>query len=170
MSATDVENPYPLISLPTVSVLATVSDNPAAYLSCDMALIHNVFIRAINSIWRNSILVMPRDEVAFAGYIRCCLAPIHSHHHSEETFLFPFLQTKLEQHATFQVGMHPFEQYMTQVFNGEEKYDGEKTRGLLQAFADPLVEHLQEEVGLYPCLFSKKLTYVHRFRLFLKSV
>ena len=176
MSATDVENPYPLISLPTVSVLATVLDNPAAYLSCDMALIHNVFIRAINSIWRNSILVMPRDEVAFAGYTRCCLAPIHSHHHSEETFLFPFLQTKLdmshnlEQHAAFQVGMHPFEQYMTQVYNGEEKYDGEKTRGLLQAFADPLVEHLHEEVGSYPCLFSKKITHVHRFRLFLKSI
>ena len=107
MSAADIENPYPLIPLPTVPFLATVSDNPAAYLSYDMALIHNVFIRAINSIWRNSILVMLRDEVAFAGYTRCCLAPIHSHHHSEETFLFPFLQTKLdmshnlEQHAAF---------------------------------------------------------------------
>ena len=66
--------------------------------------------------------------------------------------------------------MHPFEQYMTRVSNGEEKYDGEKTRGLLQAFADPLVEHLHEDVGSYPCLFSKKLTHVHRFRLFLKSV
>lgn len=152
MSVTDAENPYPLISLPTVPFLATVSNNPAAYLSCDMALIHNVFIRAINSIWRNSILVMPGDEVAFAGYTRCCLAAIHSHHHSEEMFLFPFLQTKLdmshnlEQHEAFQVGMHPFEQYMTQVFNGEEKYGGEKTRGLLQAFADPLVEHLHEEI------------------------
>jgi hypothetical protein len=42
----------------------------------------------------------------------------------------------LEQNAAFQVGMHPFEQYKIQVFNGEEKYDGEKPRG--QAFADRL--------------------------------
>lgn len=37
----------------------------------------------------------------------------------------------LEQHAAFQVGMHPFEQYMIQVFNGEEKYDGKKNSKLL---------------------------------------
>jgi len=96
MSAIDAEYPYPFISLPTVPFLATVSDNPAAYLSCDMALIHNVFIRAVNSIWRNSIFVMPGDKVAFAGYTRCCLTAIHSHRYSEETFLFPVLQTKLD--------------------------------------------------------------------------
>jgi hypothetical protein len=95
MSATDVENPYPLISPPTVLFLATVSDNPAVYLSCAMALIHNVFICAINSIWRNSILAMPGGELAFAGYTRCLLAAIHSYHHSEETFYSCFFRLSL---------------------------------------------------------------------------
>ena len=155
MSVSDVENPYPLISLPTVPFLAVLSDDVAAHLSTDMALVHNVFIRAMNSIWRNAPLVEPGDEIAFAGYSLCCLSAIHAHHHGEETFLFPFFQTKLdmsdnvEQHESFHAGMDTFEQYMNHVFNKEDKYDGEKTRVLLKAFADPLVQHLHEEVSSY---------------------
>ncbi|EDR10585.1 uncharacterized protein LACBIDRAFT_325344 [Laccaria bicolor S238N-H82] len=152
MSSSDVENPYPLISLPTVPYLAFVNEDLAAYTSCEMALIHNVFIRSMNSIWRNAPLVKPEDEIAFAGYSLCCLTLIHDHHHGEETILFPFFETKLdmshnvEQHESFHAGMDAFEQYMNQVFNKKDKYDGEKTRALLKAFADPLVQHLHEEI------------------------
>ena len=41
--------------------------------------------------------------------------------------------------------MDAFEQYMNHVFNRKDKYDGEKTRVLLKAFADPLVQHLHED-------------------------
>jgi len=168
-SDSDVENPYPLISLSTVPFLAHVTDDLAAYLSDDMVLVHNVFIRAINSIWRNAPLVKPADEVAFAGYSLCCLSAIHAHHHAEEMFLFPFFQTKLdmshnlEQHESFHAGMDTFQQYMNNVFEKKDKYDGEKTRALLKAFADPLVQHLHEEVSSHICPFLralKSLTYV----------
>ncbi|KIK07165.1 hypothetical protein K443DRAFT_217932 [Laccaria amethystina LaAM-08-1] len=152
MSVSDAENPYPLIFLPNAPFLAAVSDDFAAYSSYDMTLIHNVFIRAINSIWRNAPLVKPEDEHAFAGYSLCCLVAIHNHHHGEETFLFPFFRTKLdmthnmEQHEALHAGMDVLEEYMNQVFIGTEKYDGEKTRELLKAFADPLVQHLHDEI------------------------
>ena len=179
MSFSDVESPYPLISLPTVPFFAVATDGVAANMSCDMALIHNVFIRGMNSIWRNAPLVKPGDEIAFAGYCLCCMTLIHDHHHGEETILFPFFQTKLdmshnvEQHESFHAGMDAFEQYMNQVFNRKDKYDGEKTRALLKAFADPLVQHLHDEVSSHLCLFLLsfgKLSACSRFRPYLKSV
>lgn len=152
MSVSDGENPYPLISLPNAPFLAVVSDDLAAYMAYDMILIHNVFIRAMNSIWRNAPLVKPEDEHAFAGYSLCFLAAVHDHHHGEESIIFPFFQTKLdmahnrEQHEALHAGMDVLEEYMNQVFIGTEKYDGEKTRELLKAFADPLVQHLHDEI------------------------
>jgi len=117
-----------------------------------MAPTHNVFIHAINSIWRNAPLVKPEDEHAFAGYSLCCLAAVHNHHHSEETFLFPFFQTKLdmthniEQHEALHAGMDILEEYMTKFSLGLRDI-GEKTRELLKALADPLMQHLHDDVG-----------------------
>jgi len=42
--------------------------------------------------------------------------------------------------------MDAFEEYMKKVQSKKETFDGEKTRELLKAFADPLVQHLHEEV------------------------
>ena len=53
----------------------------------------------------------------------------------------------MEQHEFLHAGLDVLEEYMNQVFSGTEKYDGEKTRELLQAFADPLVQDLHDEVG-----------------------
>jgi len=145
--------PWALISaLPSIPFVQAVDSDIQGLLAADMSLAHNVFIRGLNSIWRNAVLVKPEDVGAFAGYSITCINTIHQHHHSEEKHIFPYLQTKLdmahnlEQHEGFQMGMDAFEDYMKKVQRNEETFDAEKTRDLLKGFADLLVQHLHEEV------------------------
>ena len=148
--------PWALISaLPSIPFVQDLDSDILGLFAADMSLVHNVFIRALNSMWRNAPLVKPKDVGAFAGYSITCIQTIHQHHHGEEAYIFPYLQTKLdmahnlEQHEGFQTGMDAFEDYMKKVQSKEEAFDAEKTRDLLKAFADPLVQHLHEEVRLF---------------------
>ncbi|KDR77179.1 hypothetical protein GALMADRAFT_434698 [Galerina marginata CBS 339.88] len=126
----------------------------ADWFGLEMTMAHNVIIRGIISIWRHAPVIHPADEKAFAGYALSCLELIHAHHHGEEAVIFPRLQVKLdhdmshnvEQHQAFQEEMEALEEYLKKVHNGEAEYDGEGTRRLLKAFADPLIEHLNEEL------------------------
>jgi predicted thioredoxin/glutaredoxin len=52
----------------------------------------------------------------------------------------------LEQHEEFYTGMDTFEDYLKKVQSKQQEYDAEKMRELLKAFADPLVQHLHDEV------------------------
>ena len=176
MSSEENLEPWALISaLPSVPFTQTLNSDIQGLFAADMSLVHNVFIRGLNSIWRNAPLVKPKDIGAFAGYSITCINTLHQHHHGEEKFIFPFLQTKLdmahnlEQHEGFQAGMDAFEEYMKKVQSKKEAFDGEKTRELLKAFADPLVQHLHEEVRWFlfntivrslPCI--KDLDYLSR--------
>ena len=59
------------------------------------------------------------------------------------------MSNNVEQHEAFQDGFVAFGGYLNQVRAGEEKFDGEKLKALLVAFADPLVQHLHDEVIQY---------------------
>ncbi|KAF5321840.1 hypothetical protein D9619_001863 [Psilocybe cf. subviscida] len=142
---------YPLIDVATATPNNTnFADNVASH-STEMALIHNVFIRSLNSVHQHARQVTT-DAKAFAGYSLILIDMIHMHHLGEETFLFPFLQTKLDmdqnidQHEAFKGPLTAFEDYMRAVFDGKAKYDGEKVVALVEAFGDTLVEHLHEEI------------------------
>lgn len=152
MSPSAFEPPYRLIPIPQLP--ANAQEDHAEFFHVDMSLIHNVIIRGLNSCWVNAPLVKPKDEQAFAGYALTLIELIRSHHHGEETIIFPFLQTKFDmgdninQHAEFHDGIEAFEKHFLDVKNKSEKYDAEKTRALLRAFADLLVEHLHSEVHI----------------------
>lgn len=145
-----MQAPYPLIPVPTISQDDWIDKRKT--LCWDMSLIHNVFIRSVNTVWNNAPLVTPQDEVSFAGYALTMAAAIHTHHHSEETIVFPFLATKLpmeeniEQHEQFQAGLKEFTAYFQEVFNGEARYDATKTRELVASFGGALVQHLHDEI------------------------
>lgn len=148
-----MQAPYPLIPVPTISQDDWIDKRKT--LCWDMSLIHNVFIRSVNTVWNNAPLVTPQDEVSFAGYALTMAAAIHTHHHSEETIVFPFLATKLpmeeniEQHEQFQAGLKEFTAYFQEVFNGEARYDATKTRELVASFGGALVQHLHDEVRVF---------------------
>ncbi|KAF9485708.1 hypothetical protein BDN70DRAFT_910065 [Pholiota conissans] len=151
-STSDSELRWPLIPLANAPVRFDPNGSLTAWFSVDMTLIHNVIIRSINAMWKNAPLVIPADEAAFAGYVLSGIQLIHTHHHTEEYIIFPRLQEKLnmqhniEQHEEFQEPMQQLEDYFKRVQAKENKYDGEKAQRLLEAFAEPLVAHLTEEL------------------------
>ncbi|KAF9477708.1 hypothetical protein BDN70DRAFT_837458 [Pholiota conissans] len=149
----DSQDLYALLPIPNAPVRFNLDDGKLAdWLYLDMSLAHNLIIRGVNSLYKNALLVKPEDIGAYSGYALSCLQFVHSHHHGEEAVVFPRFQTKLdmghniEQHGAFQVPMHEFEEYMTQVNSGLAEYDGERTRKAIKAFGDPMVEHLRDEI------------------------
>ena len=137
-----------------------------------MALVHNIIIRGLNSIWTNAPLVCSTnpegktdsestaasslkscpDIANLMGYAQMLLIMIHQHHHGEETVIFPLLQEKVDmginvdQHESFQTPMKALEQYIGDVKEGREIYDWKTMRRVTEEFAEPLIEHLREEV------------------------
>ncbi|KAJ8455591.1 hypothetical protein ONZ45_g18898 [Pleurotus djamor] len=156
-----MEPHYSLITLPQLDDAARADNRN--YMQLEMSIIHNVFLRALNTVWNYAPLVPPKDQFSFAQYCLIMVESIHAHHHNEETLIFPFLETKIsmehnvEQHEAFQGGMNDFQKYFEGVIAGTVKYDGAKAKALLTAFADPLVQHLHDEI---PTLAPEEL---HKF-------
>lgn len=144
--------PYPLVDVPSGGAVDYTNIPDSFWV--DMALMHNVLIRGLNSIYEKAPLVKPGDEIAFAGYCLTAVDSIHVHHKGEEQILFVHLGKRLDmsenlrEHDEFFGSLEIFQQYMKSVFNGADKYDAEKTRTLLRAFGDLMVQHLHDEVGL----------------------
>ena len=145
------EAPFALISVP--SLPPNYVENYVESFHMQMALIHNVYIRGLNSIWLNAPLVKPGDVMNFTGYALSCTSAIHHHHRIEETVVFPALQSKLdmahnlEQHEAFMSALSAFDNYMASVRKKADKYNSSRVRQLLKGFGEKLVEHLHDEVG-----------------------
>lgn len=124
-----------------------------------MALVHNSFIRALNSIYlqaENIDVNNKQDIEDFLGYISSWSYAIHAHHESEEEVAFPLLDEEIgienymepnkEQHEAFGPGFKEFDAYIQDIKDGKEPYDGAKIKEVLDKFASILVNHLVEEV------------------------
>ncbi|KIM41534.1 hypothetical protein M413DRAFT_445517 [Hebeloma cylindrosporum] len=143
--------------------------NHVTIFSIEMTMIHNVFIRGLNSIYENapSIPASSSDVIPFVGYALAWVSNIHDHHHGEEDIVFPFLQENfpddmhknIEEHKTFRGGLDALEEYLKAVQQGTKgvKWDGEKVKALIEAFGDGLVEHLHEEI---PTISPERLSQV----------
>ena len=151
----DHEGPYPLIPLPTDPSVLNFTDphTLAQWLSTDLALTHNVVIRALNTIWLNAPLIQPEDETAFAGYALACVGMIKWHHEMQERILFPLLQLKLmdmrknmAQHIAVEGRLGEFEKYLIRVRDKVEKLDADRVLEMRRGFGGLLVQHFHDEV------------------------
>ncbi|KAF5325493.1 hypothetical protein D9619_009722 [Psilocybe cf. subviscida] len=147
---TDSTTRYPLIQ---VEVPSNVNfRDHAATFAIEMSLIHNVFIRGLNSLFTMAPRVTEADAIDFAGYALTWTHLLHAHHHGEETILFPFFKTKFDmdhnvnQHKEFIEPMKAFEDYMVEVQKKQAPFDGQKAREIIESFGDVLVTHLHEEI------------------------
>ncbi|KAF9530560.1 hypothetical protein CPB83DRAFT_763080 [Crepidotus variabilis] len=144
---------FPLIEIADSAKAYNFSTDIPESAHVDMSLIHNVFIRGLNSIYYYAPRIKQGDEVSFAGYALVFTESLHLHHHGEEEILFPFLQEKndmkhnIEQHDTFKKPLETFGAYMQEVFEGKAEYSGDKVRQQIEAFGDILVEHLHDEIS-----------------------
>lgn len=79
---------------------------------------------------------------------------MHHHHDAEEKDFFPgierisevqgIMDRNIEQHRAFTPGFDRFQEHSRTCL--PEDYDGRKIRSLIEAFAEPLTQHLHEEI------------------------
>ena len=124
-----------------------------------MALVHNTFIRALNSIYLHAPLISPNNKTLahdLLTYCQCWVALVALHHQTEETFLFSALEARIpgakgildanvHQHEEFHDGLAAFEKYVNGALAGEA-YDSERLLGLIDGFSAPLMKHFGDEV------------------------
>ena len=154
---TYVDEHYPLITTinPDTVPSHIPRTHPAFHCASHMAQIHNLVIRALNSIYNQCLQpTSPSDTATFLHYCRIFCSLLDHHHEIEDTWLFPEFERLLAQpgsmgvnvagHDAFLPGLQLFEAYVTKT--RPEEYCGMTLRNMLDRFAPLLVEHLHEEI------------------------
>jgi hypothetical protein len=57
-----------------------------------MALVHNTFLRAFNSIYAGALTLQPSDYKPFLSYANAIYQALEAHHTGEETTGFPSIE------------------------------------------------------------------------------
>ena len=133
------------------------SSHAAYYVATQMALAHNGILRGLNSIYLQATHIPRQDLDAirdFLIYCQCWCESMHHHHDGEEKVFFPnielisdvkgIMERNVEQHRAFAPGFDRFQEYARICL--PQDYDGRKTRNLIEDFAEPLTQHLYDEI------------------------
>lgn len=125
-------------------------------LASEMACVHNIVVRGINSIYLQAPHVRPEDVKSFLGYAYCFYEATHVHHHGEEETIFPEIERvvgvpglmakNVEQHHEFHVGLEEYGSYLKACMDGKETFDGKKLVDIIDRFGKTLTEHLTDEI------------------------
>jgi hypothetical protein len=157
MAPVYADHPFSLISTP-IFLAKDSQATPDVFdeLASEMALVHNIVIRGLNSIYLQAPHIKPADEKPFARYMAGWFTLLHSHHGGEETMFFPavekmtgvdgIMDTNIDQHAAFHDGLDTFKAYADAVIAGKEKYDSGRVIAIIDGFATPLLQHLTDEI------------------------
>ncbi|KAG0641336.1 hypothetical protein HOY80DRAFT_743710 [Tuber brumale] len=145
------DGPFQLITTPALE--GDLKD-PFIQAATEMALIHNIIIRGMNSIYLQAPHVPVEDVQPFIGYCKAWSEFLHSHHKNEETILFPsiekaagvpgLMQPNVAQHQQFHDGLAKFDEYINAAV--PETFAGQKLIEILDTFARLLTQHLTDEI------------------------
>ncbi|KAK4962931.1 hypothetical protein LTR10_000558 [Elasticomyces elasticus] len=148
------DQPY---ALNTTTEFSKDTSHAAYHVATEMALAHNGMLRGLNSIYIQAPFVPKTDLIAIRDlqtYCQCWCEDVHHHHDAEETNFFPaieritgiegLMERNVEQHRAFTPGFEQFEKYVRNC--SPKDFDGQKLRGLIEDFAEPLNIHLKEEI------------------------
>lgn len=132
-----------------------VSDDPFTIEASHMALSHNSFIRGFNSICQQAPSVQVSvDKSDFVGYCLAWIECVATHHHYEETELFPnidkaagrkgLMDNAVHEHEAFYSGMERMKKYLLD--KGRE-FSSTELIAIMDSFKEPLHSHLKAEPG-----------------------
>lgn len=140
-----------------------------------MALIHNVIIRGMNSMYLQAEHVRRNEADEFLTFCQCWSELLHNHHHCEERAYFPVIERacgfegiaeeNVDQHEVFMHGLHRFDDYVYKV--GAADYRGKELVEILDGFCADLQMHLTDEIlwiqslSKYPNLDLEKIDKQH---------
>lgn len=125
-------------------------------VASEMAMVHNMAIRGLNSIYLQAPYVAAPDSRSFARYMLAWHALLHVHHSGEEAHFFPAveamsgeagaMEANVAQHRAFHDGLDGFRAYAEACAAGREEFDGGKVVGIIDGFGEVLAAHLREEI------------------------
>ncbi|RPA71989.1 hypothetical protein BJ508DRAFT_245101 [Ascobolus immersus RN42] len=149
--------PYPLITTPKFTTPAP--HDPFTLAATDMALVHNVIIRGLNSIHHQAPYISSLPTAEKLTFIKYCLfwfGFLHAHHTSEEEVMFPkisaavgvpeVMEVNVTQHADFTPPLLEFKTYLDSLLADPDTFDSNKLISLIEAFAPTLTQHLHDEI------------------------
>ena len=145
-----------------------------------MVIVHNIIIRGLNSIYLQAPHVKPEDYTDFIGYCLCWSELLHTHHHGEETTMFPAIEkasgvvgimdVNVHQHGElnppsppnqsmpehcaleeFSPGLEEYKTYLLETKSNTATFSGSRLCEIIDSFAPILLTHLSEEI---PTLLS----------------
>lgn len=144
------DSPLPLIPTPKFQ---TGNDDPFTIEGSHMALSHNAFIRGFNSIYQQAPrLKLAADKASFVGYCLVWVDCVVTHHHYEETELFPnidkaagqkgLMDGAVHEHEAFYGGMGRMKEYLQS--KGAD-FSSTELLSIMGSFKDALHSHLKSE-------------------------
>jgi hemerythrin-like domain-containing protein len=169
------DSPFKLIETPRHKRGTKDHSHESGAFECanEMALVHNVLLRTLNSIYLQAPNVKsPSDVSDFLTFMHSWSLFLHMHHETEEVVCFPllekyiekpgFLEKNVEQHHGFGPGVGEYDDYVKACQEGRESFDGEKVRRILDGFGGILTQHLTEEIDTLLSLeeFTEKIDWV----------
>ncbi|KAF8732650.1 hypothetical protein AX14_004095 [Amanita brunnescens Koide BX004] len=129
--------------------------NVYEFQAINMGAAHNALLQLINAIVKHAPNITEDKVQPFLVFALTAISTLHHHHHLEETLTFPWYEEKLgkgamhvnvEQHEQFLPGVEKLEQYLKDVQEGKEKYDGKYIVDTIESFGDVMVQHMTEEL------------------------
>ncbi|KAH8809542.1 hypothetical protein DL96DRAFT_568659 [Flagelloscypha sp. PMI_526] len=121
----------------------------------DMTVLHNLFIRAMNSLLYHAPKITKKDVPSFLRYSLAFIHTLHHHHATEEELYFPVLEESLGEghmgsnvvgHEEFQPSFNEFTVLCTKMAANPSTWDASAFVASIHAFAKPLTKHLAEEI------------------------
>jgi hypothetical protein len=121
-----------------------------------MAMTHNTFFRALNSIYQRAPHIISGTQQAadFLSYCSITYDFIHHHQIIEETIYFPeiekvagipgLMDTNIAQHLKMEAGLERFRKFGETT--RKDKYDSEELREIISGFADAFEQHNHDEI------------------------
>jgi hypothetical protein len=129
-----------------------------------MALVHNVFLRGLNSIILQGPNVRKeQDVIDFFLYCETWILIVEHHHEIEETHFFVDLEklhqdldVERDQHKQIHDGLDKFEAYIKNT--SPKSYEWTDLKAILDSFTTVFTEHLHREIQTLLALRDSNLT------------
>ncbi|KAH7319685.1 hemerythrin HHE cation binding domain-containing protein [Stachybotrys elegans] len=160
------DHPFTLIKTPVFQLNPETHVNPLLLpshptifhdMASEMALIHNLIFRGLNSIYLQAPHIQSADTLSFVNYMHQWCRAIDIHHRGEEAEFFPAIEKaageagimdiNIEQHKAFTGPLEAFGKYVEACCQHRDVFDGGKVVRMINDFGPALKEHLNAEIG-----------------------
>ena len=160
------DTPHRLITSPHTEI-TNHYNSPLVYIASEIANIHNVILRGLNSILQQGPYVADashpgyslQDAKDFIVYVDSWCKTLDHHLHMEHSIFYPAVESTTgvkylmdemdEQHEEFTDDFEALQDYLDKVRDRPYQYRWQKMKSKIDAFAPALVNHLHDEIDFF---------------------